>query len=88
MKTMKTKNEAFPERLRSLIAKEKISQVALADHLGITRGAVNAYIQGRSEPGLQYLVAIAQYFGVSTDYLIGNTTVVEAKRRPPVSKTE
>ena len=88
MKTMKTKNEVFPERLRSLIAKEKITQNTLADQLGITRGAVNAYIKGRSEPGLQYLVAIAQYFGVSTDYLLGNATVVKLKRRPPVPKAE
>lgn len=88
MRIKSPRNEAFPKRLRSLIAKEQITQSTLADHLGISRGAVNTYIQGKSEPCLQYLVAIAQYFDVSADYLIGNTTVVKVKRRTPVCKTE
>lgn len=88
MKTKNPRNEAFPERLRSLMAKEKITQTALADRLGITRASINTYVCGKSEPCLQYLVAIAQYFDVSTDYLLGNTTVVKVKRRPPVRKTE
>lgn len=70
------------------MAKEKISQMALADHLGISHAAVSTYVRGKSEPCLQHLVMIAQYFDVSTDYLLGNTTVVKVKRRPPVSKTE
>lgn len=88
MKTKIPRNEAFAERLRSLIAKEKISQVALADHLGISRAALNAYVRGKCEPCFQLLVMIAQYFDVSTDYLLGNTTVVKVKRRPPVRETE
>lgn len=88
MKTKITRNEAFAERFRSLIAKEKITQTVLADHLGISHSAINAYVCGRSEPCLQNLVAIAKYFDVSTDYLLGNTTVVKVKRRPPVCKTE
>lgn len=62
--------------------------MALADHLGISHAAVSTYVRGKSEPCLQHLVMIAQYFDVSTDYLLGNTTVVKVKRRPPVSKTE
>ena len=88
MKTKIPRNEAFAERLRSLMAKDKIKHVARAVQLGTGRSAFNTYVNGRSEPYLQHLVAIAQYFGVSTDYLLGNTTVVKVKRRPPVSKTE
>lgn len=88
MKTKLPRNEAFPERLRSLMAKEKISQTALADHLGISRAAVSTYVRGKNEPCFQYLVMIAQYLDVSTDYLLSNTTVVKVKRRPPVGKTE
>ena len=88
MKTKKLRNEAFPERLRSLMAKEKITQAAVADHLGICRETVNAYVRGKNEPCLQRLIMIAQYLDVSTDYLLGNTTVVKVKRRPPVGKTE
>ena len=88
MKTKNPRNEAFAERLRSLMVKEKITQTALADHLRISHAAVSTYVLGKSEPCLQYLVAIAQYFDVSTDYLLGNTTVVKVKRRLPVYKTE
>ena len=70
------------------MVKEKITQTALADHLRISHAAVSTYVLGKSEPCLQYLVAIAQYFDVSTDYLLGNTTVVKVKRRLPVYKTE
>ena len=88
MKKKIPRNYVFAERFRLLMAKGKITQKALADQLGISRGAINTYVCGKNEPCLQYLVAIAQYFGVSTDYLLGNTTVVKVKRRPPVSKTD
>ena len=88
MKTKIPRNEAFAERLRSLIAKEKITQKDLADHLGISRATASKYVCGKNEPCFQHLVTIAQYFDVSTDYLLGNTTVVKVKRRPPVGKTE
>lgn len=88
MKTKNPRNEAFAERFRLLITKEKITQAALAYHLGISRAALNTYVRGKCEPCFQHLVAIAQYFDVSTDYLLGNTTVVKVKRRPPVHKAE
>ena len=88
MKTKLPRNEAFPERLRSLMAKEKISQTALANHLGISSASVSAYVCGKNEPRFRYLVMIAQYLDVSTDYLLGNTTVVKGKHRPSVGKTE
>lgn len=88
MKTKNPRNEAFSERLRSLMAKEKITNVALSRYLGIGETRISTYVRGKAEPCLQYLVMIAQYFDVSTDYLLGNTTVVKVKRRLPVSKTE
>ena len=88
MKTNKIRNEAFPKRLRSLMAKEKITQTAFSYHLGISRTSINAYVRCKNEPCLQHLIMIAQYLDVSTDYLLGNTTVVKVKRRPPVGKTE
>lgn len=88
MKTKIPRNEAFPERLRSLMAKEKITNVALSSYLGVGETSISNYVCGRAEPCFQYLVMIAQYLDVSTDYLLGNTAVVKVKRRPLVSKTE
>ena len=88
MKTKNPRNEAFAERLRLLMAKEKITNVALSRYLGIGEARISTYVRGKAEPCFQYLVMIAQYFDVSTDYLLGNTTVVKVKRRPPASKTD
>ena len=88
MKTNIPRNEAFAERFRLLIVKNKITQKALADHLGVSRAALNTYVCGKCEPCFQHLVMIAKYFDVSADYLLGNTAVVKVKRRHPVRKTE
>ena len=88
MKTKIPRNEAFSERFRLLMAKEKITNVALGSYLGVGETGISNYVCGRAEPCFQYLVMIAQYFDVSTDYLLGNTTVVKVKRRHPVSKTD
>lgn len=48
-----------------------LTQSALAKILGITRSSVNAWEMGISTPSTQYIVELAQYFNVSTDYLLG-----------------
>lgn len=62
-----------------LLRRSKSPKALLPTTWVLAGGAVNTYIQGKSEPCLQYLVAIAQYFDVSADYLIGNTTVVKSE---------
>ena len=37
----------------------------------ITRSSVNAWEQGISTPSTQYVVELANLFGVSTDYILG-----------------
>ena len=49
----------------------KLTQTELAKQLGITRSGVNAWEMGISVPSTQYIVEIAQFFRVSTDYLLG-----------------
>lgn len=43
----------------------------LARKLSITRGGVNSWEQGLSTPSPASIVEPAQFFGVSTDYLLG-----------------
>ena len=88
MRTKIPRNYVFAERFWLLMAKGKITQTALAVHLRNGHAAVSTNVRGESEPSLQDLVEIDQYFDVCTDYLLGNTTVAKVKRRPPVSKTE
>lgn len=59
------------EHIKLLRDREGISQSALAKALGATRAAVNAWEMGISNPSMQSLIELAQYFHVSVDYLLG-----------------
>lgn len=48
----------------------KISQGKLAEAIGITRSAISSYEDGRAEPKLQVLNAIAEYFNITVDQLL------------------
>lgn len=58
------------DRIKILREKKQITQAELAKQLGITRAGVNAWEMGISVPSTQYIVELACYFGVSTDYLL------------------
>ena len=59
------------ERIKGLREKRGFTQSELARRLGITRASVNAWEMGISVPSTQYLVELANIFGVSTDFLLG-----------------
>lgn len=65
-------------RLKELRKQQKITQGAMATHLGITQQAVGKWETGRSSPDPQMLVEIAKLFDVSVDYLLGNEESVAA----------
>lgn len=69
---------AFAVRLRGLIDEADIPQSALADHIGVTRQAVSAYSLGSSLPDIDKFEGIADYFDVSTEYLLGRTDIKKA----------
>ena len=63
--------DTFQMRLEDLIAGsgKKISD--LAAEIGIAAGSLSAYQNGAAEPGITKLKKIADYFGVTADYLLG-----------------
>ncbi len=63
----------FAERLLELRKDKKISQAALAKQLQVSYAVVCYWETDRSEPTAPNLVKIADYFGVSVDYLLGRT---------------
>ncbi len=63
--------EAFCERLKELRQEKKIGQVELAREIGVSKGIISLWENGLREPTMSSLVAIAVYFGVSIDYLVG-----------------
>ncbi|MBR1747074.1 MAG: helix-turn-helix transcriptional regulator [Clostridia bacterium] len=62
---------SFSNNLKSLRLERHLSQKALASALGTTNSSVCDWERGRSQPDLDHLSKIADYFDVSCDYLIG-----------------
>lgn len=66
--------DPFPSTLRKLMREKNVRQAELSEVLGLgSRQAVTKYIDGSSSPTGDKLIALAKFFGVSTDYLLGLT---------------
>ncbi len=63
----------FGERIRELRLKEHLTQGQLGERVGLTYKGVSSIENGERGTTLDKLVALAQYFHVSTDYLLGIT---------------
>lgn len=61
----------FAERLHALREEKGIGQIQLAKELDVGKSIISCWELGKNEPTLSKLVSIAQYFGVSIDYLAG-----------------
>ena len=69
----------FGPKLRHLRLQRQMRQTTLAHELGLARhGYVSNLETGRKEPSLDLVVRVAQFFGVSTDYLLRDTIPVDA----------
>ena len=71
----------FSERLRQLRNERGISQQTLANSLGdISKSSINMYERGEREPGLETLEAIADFFNVDIDFLLGKSDIPNKER--------
>lgn len=61
----------FSQRLQQLREKKGISRKVLSELCGLYSDAIRRYERGEDEPTLHSLVAIADFFEVSVDYLVG-----------------
>lgn len=59
------------ERIKELAKKQGLSINSLEEKLGYSRNTI--YALKRNQPGSEKLQQIADYFSVSTDYLLGRT---------------
>jgi len=66
-------NSNFPRTL-SLLRKEKhISQRQAAAELGVSQAVLSHYENGVREPGLEFVAKAADFYRVTTDFLLGRT---------------
>ena len=68
------------QRIQDLIKNRKITQAELAERVGLSSSTLSRYLQGRTENlGDGFIIRIAKYFDVSTDFLLGETDIPERK---------
>lgn len=68
-------------RITELRKEKHLNQIGLAMKLNISQYMVSAYETGRHQPSIDTLIQMSNIFGVSVDYIIGNTDI-----RTPVEK--
>lgn len=69
----------FPERLRHLRKSANISQQTLGDAMNVTKVSISGYETGNRKPDTDTLQKLADYFDVSTDYLLGRSETKETR---------
>ena len=71
-------------RIRKLRKEKNVSQVKLAEYLGVHETAISQWETGRTNPDLATAKKLAAYFGVTLDYLLAG----EEFRNPTLPTTE
>lgn len=61
----------FGENFKKLRKSRNITQKKLGARIGLSKAVVSKYENGMGYPTYDVLIRIAQYFGVTTDYLLG-----------------
>lgn len=59
------------EIIKELRTERGLSQAALAREIGVSQKAIDYWERGINEPKASYIVALAEFFGVSSDELLG-----------------
>lgn len=65
--------EVLANRLKWLREKNRLAQKEVASNIGVTLSGYQQFEYGKSNPKLETLVKIAQYFEITTDFLLGVT---------------
>lgn len=69
------------QNLRLLRKEKGISQQELADALGTNQQSINAYENRKSQPDIEMLMKIADYFNTSVDFLVGYKEIQDSRRK-------
>lgn len=60
-------------RLFELRKERGISQRNMADEFNVSQSTYNNWENSNTQPSIEQLIALARFFGVSVDYLVGNS---------------
>jgi transcriptional regulator with XRE-family HTH domain len=70
----------FGDKLRLLRQQSQLSQAELARRLDISRSFVNNLEAGRKGPSIKIVLQAADFFGVTTDYLLKDTLSIQREK--------
>ncbi len=79
----------FSKRLKQLRTERKISQEELGTLFNLSKSTISLYESGKREPDYNTLTKLADYFKVTTDFLLGRIdepTIPEFKPQKPSNK--
>lgn len=74
----------FGEKLKRLRKEKNLSQIDLADKVGVTRSSIANYETGRNYPANDILTKFATLFNVSIDYMVDDNFNSISKNHIPV----
>lgn len=63
----------FSTRLKELREEKELTQRQLAAEIKTSQANVSRWEKGAFDPSTEWLIALAKFFGVSIDYLLGVT---------------
>ncbi len=66
-------------RIKLLRLERKVTQKDIAEGAGVSPVSIQRFEYGTVRPGLDTLVALADYFDVSLDYLVGRSDIAERR---------
>ncbi len=86
-------NKDFPRVLKLLRKERGLRQKEAAEQLGVAQALLSHYENGKRECGLDFLVHVADFYGVSVDYILGRTnsrtgTVISQEELPESTVSE
>lgn len=74
----------FVECLDSLLSENGISRNKMLTDLGVAKNSINNWAERNTIPSGDVIAKIADYFNISTDYLLGRTNA----KNPPAGTAE
>lgn len=75
------------EALKKVRTEKRYTQQMIADALNISKNTVASWEAGVRKPDVQTICKLADFYGVSTDYLLGRIDI-EIKKETPPAKAE
>lgn len=73
------------DRIQSLRKQKGMSQIELADAIGVSRQAVSKWESEQAIPDLDKIIAMSEIFGTTTDYLLKGIEPIEGDPNAPVA---